>query len=371
LSVAMVLAARGDAGWFSLPLVTVMFSLSSFAKLPYEPSPRPNAVIFYLKRIPTAIVFTILGFVPPFAVAIPGLLLAQDPVLYTAWCGVGFPVLSFVMRLMAMTYFTNHAYKQVQDGRMTPDGVVPFISTASFMIAITLLFGNVMLLFMSESAEFAALSSALAIATEVFGKLYTVTIIVHKSKLQRKLKEKVSRVVNRANSGDNNEVNTEAEAEAEAKAKADAEEEKKLEEQMVMYSIRLSNEIIAEKVCIIVSAAVNAFFIDSTSHSVETIVVYTLIFFFTELAADALLVYLLVEYYDVPILWLPKDKWEWSKSEFWAGVFQVALMPVIGASFFLYAYMLSNEYIKEEEDGVNLDALANSTLTNATNATLG
>ena len=43
----------------------------------YE-QPRPNLLRFYLKRIPSAAVFTILAFLPPFAVAVPGLALAHE-----------------------------------------------------------------------------------------------------------------------------------------------------------------------------------------------------------------------------------------------------------------------------------------------------
>jgi hypothetical protein len=365
VSVILLIAVRGDADYLAAPLVALALSVQLCSQwfLKENPDP-PNIISFYLSGIPVSVVITVLAFLPPYAVAIPGLLLSKSPVLYSAWCGLGYPLLSFVLRLFMLAYFTNQALQQVKDGRMSPDGVVPWISSISFSIAMSLMFGDTMLLFMSENVKFATASSTLAILTEVAGKIYAATVIVHKSKLERKLRKKAGKVANLATGGrilgDSSDAAGGATADEEAAATA-AEEKKRLDEQMAMFAVRLSNEIVAEKVCIVVSAFTNAFLIKSP-HSVETIAMYAAIFFSTELVADALLVHVLVEYYDVPMLRLPREKFDWFSGDFWSAFFEIALMPVGGALYFLHAYGAGLEWITV--DGV-VGALGNST-----NATL-
>ena len=125
----------------------------------------------------------------------------------------------------------------------------------------------------------------------------------------------------------------------------EAEENKKQEEQMLMFSVRLANEIVAEKTCIIVCAFINFVKFVPTIHSTDTITLFAVIFFFTELIADALLVYVLVEYFAVPMLRLPVEKFEWRSVEFWSGVMEVALIPVGATLFFLHAFISSNEWL--------------------------
>jgi hypothetical protein len=323
--------------------------VSTSTKWFHHQRPRPNLLTFYLKRIPTAITFTIMGFLPPLAVAFPGVALAEDPLWYAAWCGVGFPVLSVAVRFFSMQYFTKYAHNLVKAGRLAPEGVVPQLSTVSFMTAASLMFGNTMLLYLSINVRYAASSSAFAILTEVAGKIYAVVALNNKSKFEKELRKQASRVAGMATGG-------------EAAAEAD-EDKKKLEEQKVMFAVRMSNEIIAEKVCIVICALINARFVE-TPRSGATIAIYALIFFCTEVVADALLVFVLVKYFDVPILRLPREKFERFSGEFWSGIFEIALVPVCGAFFFLHAFLSANEWLSSGDDDApddDLGSMANAT----------
>jgi hypothetical protein len=81
-----------------------------------------------------------------------------------------------------------------------------------------------------------------------------------------------------------------------------------------------------------------------------TIALYAVIFFFTELIADALLVYVLVEYFAVPMLRLPAEKFEWRSGEFWNSVLEVSLVSVYGALFILNAYLSADKWLASEEE---------------------
>ena len=81
---------------------------------------------------------------------------------------------AFVVRKIIITYYTNIALKLVAEGRMTPEEVVPLISRVSFNISTSLIYGNAVLLFMSDNFELAALSSVVSIFVETGGKMYVV-----------------------------------------------------------------------------------------------------------------------------------------------------------------------------------------------------
>jgi hypothetical protein len=156
-------------------------------------------------------------------------------------------------------------------------------------------------------------------------------MILNKAKLLRKMRKKASRIA--GYNGD-----------AASEAAAAAEDRKKQAELLLMFSVRLNNEIVAEKVCIILCAVINVFFV-SSPHSGATIALYAVIFFLTELIADALLVYVLVEYFAVPMLRLPAEKFQWRSGEFWNNVLEVALVPIYCTFFFLNAYLSANKWI--------------------------
>lgn len=342
----MLLIARGDAGNLTAVAVIAMFCLSSSSVWTYEKSPRPNIVRYFLSCIPTALVSTIISLIPGYAVTLPGIALASSPVAYAAWCGLVFPFLSAMLRILAITYFSNYALGLVRDKKMTPEGVVPFLSTVSFNIGACLLFGNSMLLYLSKDVKYAASSAAFAILTEVAGKLYTAVLITNQGKVANKIRKKARRISKEQRTSRVAAVVTEGDEEGAFIAEEDdgAEDRKQVDELLVMFAVRLSNEIVAEKVCIIVAAFVNAFVID-TAHSGATIAAFAVVFIFTELVSDELLVFALVNYFDVPLLRLPVEKFEWRSVEFWSGILEVALVPVFCTFFFLHAYMSASRWL--------------------------
>jgi hypothetical protein len=338
VSTLILTAANGDTSYFTTPLVALLFSTSSCTRWIYDAPPRINILKYFLRRLPSALVFSIVAVIPPFAVAIPGIALTDAPLMYSLWCGIGFPIISVILRVFVMNYFSNYTNNKVKNNTMQPSGVIPFLSTISFCISMSLMFGNTMLLYRSKDVRYAFTSSTFAILTEVVGKVYSAYMILNRAKLLREMRKKASRVA-----GYN--------IDAARDAAAEAENRKKQEELFIMYSVRLNNEIVAEKVCIILCAVVNAFFVP-TPHSGATIAFYAVIFFFTELIADALLVYVLVEYFAVPMLRLPAEKFEWRSGEFWNSVLEVSLVPVLGTFFFLSAYLSVDKWLASKEENM-------------------
>jgi hypothetical protein len=88
VSCLMLYFAGGNTGIYTVPLVFLMLVIQNSSKWIFRPKPRPNPVLFFLKYIPAAVVFTIMCLLPQFMVAIPGLLLLKYPKSYAAWCGV-------------------------------------------------------------------------------------------------------------------------------------------------------------------------------------------------------------------------------------------------------------------------------------------
>ncbi len=306
LSALILALAGGSTGLFTTLLVGLMVTLQNWFSIILKPRPRPNPLLFFITRIPIATVMTVLAFIPPYAVAIPGVLLSERPLVYSAWCGIGYPFLAFLLRKYVLAFFIGMAMDHVKEGRLLAAGAIPFIATVAFMIATSLMFGNVMLLCLSESIGFALLSSTASIFTETIGKIYTVMVITKQDKLTEKAKRKLRKAAYKVGVVGDSEADDEV-ADAEAEAAEETRRREKIEDTLTLCAVRWTNEIVAEKVCIIVCAFVTAFFTDSL-HSGWTIVQFTLVFLATELFADALLVYVLVKYFDVPILRLPRDR---------------------------------------------------------------
>jgi hypothetical protein len=332
VSSLILIAANGDTSFLTAPLIILMFSISACTEWIFEAPPRPNILSYFISCVPTALVCTTATFIPPFAVAIPGIALSDVPLLYSSWCGIGFPILSLAIRIFVMNYYSNYANIKVKNNQMQSSEVIPFLSTASFCTSLSLMFGNTMLLYLSKDVSYAFTSSTFAILTEVAGKAYSVYMILNKAKLLREMRKKASKVVG-YNIDD-----------AASEAAEKAENKNKQEELLLMFSVRLNNEIVAEKVCIILCAVVSAFFVQ-TPHSGATIALYAVIFFLTELIADALLIYVLVEYFAVPMLRLPAEKFEWRSGEFWNSVLEVSLVPVMGTCFFLNAFLSAKKWL--------------------------
>jgi hypothetical protein len=245
----ILIVSRGDTSYFSMPLVALMFILSSFSQWFYEQNPRPNILGYFASCVPTALVCTIGEFLPSYAVAVPGIALSGAPLLYSVWCGVGYPFLSLLFRIFCMNYFSNYIHNLVKQERMAPSGVVPYLSTVSFIVGTSLMFGNNVLLYLSSSVGYAASASAFAILTEIAGKLYSVYIIRNKTKLHRELLKQASKLTKNASrvgsmtTGEG--TVSEDVDDAESEAAAVSEDNKKQEQQMLMFAVRLLNEIIA------------------------------------------------------------------------------------------------------------------------------
>jgi hypothetical protein len=100
---------NGDTGKYTVPLSFLMMHIQCCSRWFIYPSPRPNPVKFVFSFIPLSSVYIILAFLPPYAVALPGKLLANHPNAYTAWCGVGYPIFSFLLRKAVLNYFISYS----------------------------------------------------------------------------------------------------------------------------------------------------------------------------------------------------------------------------------------------------------------------
>lgn len=423
VSALILLLLGGNAGIYTAPLAALALTVSGWSKwlvVPKvdSPQPRPNPIKFFFKRIPTAVALTLVGFTPPYLVVIPGVLLADNPVGYSAWCGVGYPFLSMLIRKTITSYFIHHTLSQVKAGRIEAKNVVPYLAVTTFAIGFSIMSGNVMLLYISESVKYAALNSILAILTECLGKLYTVFMIVKTAKLkQRMIKNMQSKMtissIKRAVSinfdksplGKNNRVApgtdsgsaesfTESEKEAgspdsphisamekmktaasrtkgvnafeavheKVKSKRDMEEQEHLEDELTLFAVRLVNEMVAEKVCIVVGALTTTF-LEDFPHDSATVIQFMAIFMCAEILADAILVFILVKYFDVPILRLPREDWKWLSPEFWTSMFETATLTVSGIFYFIHAYGSARVWFTATEATApnGLDGLVNAT----------
>ena len=59
---------------------------------------RKGFVRYAVSKIPIPLVSLLVGMVPAFGVTFPAFLLKDRPLLYAVFCGLGFPVLAFVVR---------------------------------------------------------------------------------------------------------------------------------------------------------------------------------------------------------------------------------------------------------------------------------
>jgi len=114
-----------------------------------------------------------------------------------------------------------------------------------------------------------------------------------------------------------------------------------------MMAIRWGKEIVVEKTCIIFAAFVT--FSDTTAvakvegRSLQTQLALFSTFVGAELIADALLVYSLDKYYDVPILRLPRPSMR--SRVFWSDSAS-AVLPVLGILLcFAYAQQSTNKWL--------------------------
>jgi hypothetical protein len=379
-TVVILCAAGGDTGNATIPLVALMVNVQAWSRWMLTPKEeRKNVVIQFLKCTPVALVFTIIGFLPPLAVAIPGRLLTKHPKSYALYCGLGFPALAFFLRKGALAYFVRMVMQLVASGDMQPQAVVPFLSTVTFCISTCLTYANVVLLYMSENEIYAVYGSVASIFTETAGKLYAVwaTWRAMKSYLEavhRKEKGTLSQIVYRAQaeagvrsavSGLRREKN---EGNGESEENEDAADEKSTLEYwldiLTMFAVRWYNEIVSEKSCLIVAAFVTKVIMNIKRSGVLHTKL-AIVFFVTELIADAVLVYSLDECCGVPFRRLPPPPTVWTK-DYWFDILITGVMLSSGAFGFNFAYGSTLKWFPDAADVVAGAAAA--LVSNATNA---
>jgi hypothetical protein len=359
------LAEDNDTGVFTMPLITLMLATQNASRWVLEPQPRPNLLKHYLRCFPISIVLTILMFLPQFAVAVPGRLLAKHPIAYTLWTGVGYPILSFLMRKVGLSYFVNMAGKKVEVGELPTKDVVPWVSAISLCISTTLMFGNIMLLFLADDVGYALLGSVASIFVEVGGKIYVIWSTEKSMKMYLGARG-ITRVVLRAQAEPG--VNEAATMRSNGNCSPDERlREEYWEDIRAMMALRWTNEIVSEKCCIMVGAFVTKVLIDSPRTTEEQIVV-TMTFLATEFIADALLVYCLDKWFAVPFRRMPLAG-KLSSPEFWNEVKLTAV--VIGTASFLFkhAFETAEEWFPDAVDAVPF-ALGGNATSIALNATM-
>jgi hypothetical protein len=292
-------------------------------------------------------------FLPQSAVAVPGRLLAKHPVAYTLWTGVGYPMLSFLMRKAGLTYFVNMARKRVEMGEIPTKDIVPWVSAISLCISTTLMFGNIMLLFLAKDLGYALLGSVASIFTEVAGKAYAVWAVYKTKQVKRRMQRAGSWLGGHTECAENVELTEES-----------------WEDVRTMIALRWMNEIISEKCCILVGAVVTKVLIDSPRTTQEQIMI-TLVFLVTEFVADALLVYCLDRWFAVPFRKMPLFS-KFKSPEFWSEVKLTA--AVIGTASFLFkhAFDSANDLFPGVVDAATSALGGNATIIalNATSITM-
>jgi hypothetical protein len=332
VSAGILHAFDGNTGHYTTLLVFLTLSIQSCVGCwVWEESPRPNIVTYWLSCLPTAIVLTVVAYLPPLAVAIPGRLLEEEPKLYTLWCGLGYPLFAFALRKLALTHFVNLARTKVAQGAWDPSDVVPFIGNSFFCVSASLLYGNVMLMYLSHSVEYALVTSAASVLIETAGKIYAVYVTLKQRDLKvkarfKRMKRRVARSVRLSTDKD----------EDQGREVDETLTDEYWEDLFAMYAVRWNMEIIAEKCCILSCAFATKLFVQSSHSGAEQFAIAA-IFYLFEVMADACLVYCLNRWWSIPFLRLPKAsglKTEKGKMD----LLIVGLIVTAGVFNFLHAY---------------------------------
>jgi hypothetical protein len=119
-------------------------------------------------------------------------------------------------------------------------------------------------------------------------------------------------------------------------------------EALAMFALRWSNEIIAEKNCIVVSGFIS-FFAGISPHSGSDQIQIFLIFVISEAIADLLLVYSLDKWFKVPFLRLPHDI-KFKDKEFWVTMLMLAMNVVGPCLMFIHANGSAEDWFPDAEN---------------------
>jgi hypothetical protein len=153
LTILILLLSQGDASYFALPLATLMFSLAATSGYLVDPHIRTtngSLLAYYRGNLLIAVVLNLSAGVPAFGIAIPALFI-KDPLVYTLWCGMGYPFLAFLVKKSVLSFLINHTRKSVNQGNSSPHNIMKLISSISFNVSVNIMTGNVILLYMSET----------------------------------------------------------------------------------------------------------------------------------------------------------------------------------------------------------------------------
>jgi hypothetical protein len=164
----------GDAGGWAVPLAALMYTCSFSAIWFFDPkAERGNFIRYFFKRIPLAIVISVMGGFPSYAIAVPARLLRHNPNLYLAWCGICFPFFSVLLRVTTLSFLSRYLEKVVNEGKMSANKMSSTMATFSFAMTTSLNFGNYLLMYMSSTASYATAGAVFSIGVEL-GTKFTV-----------------------------------------------------------------------------------------------------------------------------------------------------------------------------------------------------
>ncbi|GMI33144.1 hypothetical protein TeGR_g1016 [Tetraparma gracilis] len=277
------------------------------------------------------------------------------------WCGAGYPTLAFGVRKSMLSYVISSLRSANKEGKMSTEAMVKAIKASSFGIAVGVLEGNIMLLYLSQDLKYAAIASIFSIFTETAGKAYVVkstqALIDKHMKLGAEKGSKATAAalldaVNMAgNEGGVNhalEMAGGGEAAEEVGDDGEKEDEKMTPEFWIeilaMLAIRWSQEIIVEKSCIIYGA-VATMFIDAVKspHSKTVQLQLLAIFYGCEIFADLLFVFVLDGRFSVPFLRIPQPSV--GSKQFWKDA-AVGVFPLLSTLFpLIYAHHSVTQWI--------------------------
>jgi len=224
--------------------------------------------------------------------------------------GVAFPILIFLVRKGCVSFLQ----KWIADmDDKSEEEKIEFFNMAVTCWSLMIIMTPTVLLYFNVDPTYALFSGALQVITEVGGKFYTVWSMKAQFKAyldalrvdgKVAITGKAKRFAMKAmkTPGFNHDVEVALESEANEDGAEDDEEnhEYKLRYPLHMLAIRYSAEIVAEKGCIITASVIaDLYFQDLIKGDPKTI---GAMFYAFEVVADCLLVYILNNTLDVPIL---------------------------------------------------------------------
>ncbi|GMI42337.1 hypothetical protein TeGR_g1151, partial [Tetraparma gracilis] len=210
------------------------------------------------------------------------------------WCGAGYPTLAFGVRKSILSYIIGIYRSENKEGKMSNEAMVKAIKVTSFAISVSVLLGNIMLLYLSQDLKYAAIASIFSIFTETAGKAYVVKST--QAQINKHLERGVMKGA-KATAAAIADVLRQVSQQGANEEGASGEQDEKMTpeywaENAAMLATRWSQEIIVEKSCIIYGAVatmlINAV---KSPHSLVVQLQLLAIFYGCEIFADLLFVW--------------------------------------------------------------------------------